>query len=116
MGRKNILPYGLYRAEGYISAHLAEQTGFLEDDLQLLWEALINMWDHDHSAARGKMNARKLIVFKHSSALGNAPAYKLFGLITVKAKDSTKPQRSFDDYEIIIEKNIPSGVQMLEKL
>lgn len=81
MGRKNILPYGLYRAEGYISAHLAEQTGFLEDDLQLLWEALINMWDHDHSAARGKMNARKLIVFKHSSALGNAPAYKLFGLL-----------------------------------
>src|SRR3989338_7395806 len=80
MGRKHIIPYGLYRVEGYISAFLAEQTGFNDDDLKLLWDALINMFDHDHSAARGKMNARKLVVFKHESALGNAPAHKLFDL------------------------------------
>ncbi len=77
MGRKHIVPYGLYRAEGYISAHLAQQTGFSEGDLELLWNALINMFDHDHSAARGKMNARKLIVFKHEGPLGNAPAHKV---------------------------------------
>ena len=82
MGRKHIVPYAL-RAEGYVSANLAAQTGFSEDELKLLWEALVNMFDHDHSAARGKMNARKLIVFKHESALGNAPAHKLFDLVKV---------------------------------
>ena len=116
MGRKNILSYGLYRTEGYISAHLAEQTGFSEDDLQLLWEALINMFDHDHSAARGKMNARKLIVFKHNSVLGNAPAHKLFDLITVKPKNPADPPRSFSDYEVMIDKNAPTGVEIIEKL
>jgi CRISPR-associated protein Csd2 len=102
MGRKNILPYGLYRVEGYLSAHLAKQTGFNDEDLELLWQALINMFDHDHSAARGKMAARKLIVFQHDSALGNAPAHKLFD--TVKVGQAKKqPARSFDDYKDGIE-------------
>jgi len=118
MGRKHIVPYALYRSEGYISAHLANKTGFLEEDLSLLWEALINMFDHDHSAARGKMNARKLIVFKHNSTLGNAPAHKLFDLIEVKRKsDSKGPARSFNDYEVTInEKNLLEGVELIEKL
>jgi CRISPR-associated protein Csd2 len=104
MGRKHIVPYALYRAEGYISAHLAAQTGFSEGDLDLLWTALVNMFDHDHSAARGKMNARKLIVFKHDSALGNAPAHKLFELVQVKRKtDPLRPPRSFTDYEVLID-------------
>ncbi|HOK67604.1 MAG TPA: type I-C CRISPR-associated protein Cas7/Csd2 [Anaerohalosphaeraceae bacterium] len=98
MGRKNIVPYALYRAEGYISACLAEQTGFTEDDLTLLWEALINMFDHDHSAARGKMCARRLIVFKHESKIGNAPAYKLFDTVQVKPCEG-KPPRSYEDYK-----------------
>ena len=116
MGRKSIVPYALYRTEGYISAHLAKQTIFSEDDLELLWSAFINMFDHDHSAARGKMNARKLIVFKHDSALGNAPAHKLFDLVKVKPKDTSKPARSFDDYTIDIDKNCPNGVDIDEKL
>lgn len=98
MGKKNIVPYGLYRTEGYISASLAEQTCFTEDDLKLLWEALINMFDHDHSAARGKMCARKLIVFKHDSKIGNAPAHKLFETVKIKPCEG-KPPRSFDDYK-----------------
>lgn len=97
MGKKNIIPYGLYRVEGYISAQLAKQTGFSEDDLALFWESLTKMFDHDHSAARGKMAARKLVVFKHDSALGNAPAHKLFETVTV-ASAATKPARSFGDY------------------
>ena len=118
MGRKHIVPYALYRAEGYVSAHLAGQTGFTEDDLSLLWDALINMYDHDHSAARGKMNARKLIVFKHNSKLGNAPAHKLFDLVDVKrATDKTKPAREFSDYSITIERdNTPEGVTLEEKI
>ncbi|MBA3017163.1 MAG: type I-C CRISPR-associated protein Cas7/Csd2 [Proteobacteria bacterium] len=118
MGRKHIVPYALYRAEGYISAHLAAQTGFSEENLELLWESLINMFDHDHSAARGKMNARKLIVFKHSSMLGNAPAHKLFDLVTVKrATDITKPARAFSDYDLKIDKsNVPQGVTLEEKI
>ena len=99
--RKGIVPYALYRTEGYISASLAEQTGFTEDDLKLLWDALINMFDHDHSAARGKMCARKLIVFKHDSKLGNAPAHKLFETVKIKSCDG-KPPRSFDDYKVNI--------------
>lgn len=87
MGRKNIVPYALYRAEGYISANLARKvTGFSEDDLELLWEAIINMFEIDHSAARGKMAVRELIVFKHSKELGDCPAYKLFDAIEVKKK------------------------------
>lgn len=116
-GRKNIIHYGLYRMEGYISAFLAEQTGFNDDDLKLLWDALINMFDHDHSAARGKMNARKLVVFKHESALGNALAHKLFDLVKVlRIGDSTKPSRAFTDYKIEVSKSAPQGVTVEEKL
>ena len=118
MGRKHIVPYALYRAEGYVSAHLAAQTGFSEDDLKLLWEALVNMFDHDHSAARGKMNARKLIVFKHESALGSAPAHKLFELVTVqRATEATKPPRAFSDYEVAVNRiKVPAGVTLEEKI
>ncbi|MEA2066722.1 MAG: type I-C CRISPR-associated protein Cas7/Csd2 [Thermotogota bacterium] len=118
MGRKHIVPYGLYRNEGYISVFLAEQTRFNEDDLNLLWESLINMFDHDHSAARGKMNARKLFVFKHDSPLGNAPAHKLFESITVKRSNNTSgPARAFSDYLISVNKpGIPEGVTLEEKL
>ena len=118
MGRKHIVPYALYRAEGYISAHLAAQTGFSEDDLDLLWNSLINAFDHDHSAARGKMNARKLIVFKHDSMLGNAPAHKLFDLVTVKrSTDITKPARAFLDYDVQIDRdNVPNGVTLEDKI
>jgi CRISPR-associated protein Csd2 len=118
MGRKHIVPYALYRAEGYISAHLAKQTGFSEDDLMLLWDGLINMFDHDHSAARGKMNARKLIVFKHDSALGNAPAHQLFDLVQVRrANGDDKPTRAFLDYKITFDKTkVPTGVTPEEKI
>lgn len=117
MGRKHIIPYGLYRAEGYVSAFLGQQTGFSEDDLKLLWDALINMFDHDHSAARGKMNARKLIVFKHESELGNAPAHKLFDLVRVtRISDSSKPARAFTDYKVDINKQAQAGVTIEEKL
>ncbi|MCP3873917.1 MAG: type I-C CRISPR-associated protein Cas7/Csd2 [Desulfobacteraceae bacterium] len=118
IGKKNIIHYGLYRAEGYISAHLAEQTGFTDKDLKLLWDALINMWDHDHSAARGKMNARKLIIFEHDGKLGNAPAHKLFDLVDVKRKElNGSPTRAFNDYEVMIDRdNVPSGVSLQELL
>ena len=110
MGRKNIVPYGLYRVEGYISANLARKvTGFSEEDLELLWEAIINMFEHDHSAARGKMAVRELIVFKHSKELGDCPAYKLF-------EDVIYP-RKYQDYEIIIhEEQIPETVEMIRKI
>ncbi len=117
MGRKSIVPYGLYRAEGYVSAHYADKTGFSEEDLDALWESLINMYDHDHSAARGKMNARKLFVFKHSTALGNAPAHKLFDLISVKKKETRGPTRAFTDYEIVVNKaEKPDNVELIVKL
>lgn len=118
MGRKSIVPYGLYRAEGYISAHLANQTGFSGEDLELLWEALRNMFDHDHSAARGKMAARKLFVFKHKTALGNAPAHELFDLIEVKRfGDSAAPARTFTDYEVLVHKDRkPEKVELFELL
>jgi CRISPR-associated protein Csd2 len=103
MGRKHIIPYGLYRAEGYISAKLAEKTGFADQDLALLWESLANMLDHDHSAARGKMSARKLIVFRHESALGNAPAHKLFDLVQIaRVGDEEAPARQFGDYQVTL--------------
>ena len=115
--RKSIVPYGLYRVHGYISAPLAEQTGFSEEDLELLWDALMTMFDHDRSAARGEMASRKLFVFKHDSKLGNAPANKLFDLIEVKRKDESRPARSFEDYEIIVDReNVPEGVTLEEKL
>ncbi|URZ05943.1 type I-C CRISPR-associated protein Cas7/Csd2 [Clostridium felsineum] len=115
MGRKYIVPYGLYRVEGYVSAELAKRvTGFTEDDLNLLWEALINMFEHDHSAARGKMVTRKLIVFKHKTSLGNAPSHILFD--KVKVKNINSPARSINDYEITIDKDPIDGVEILEKL
>lgn len=121
MGRKYIVPYGLYRAEGYISAKLANDptkgTGFSEEDLELLWDALINMFEHDHSAARGKMAVRKLIVFKHDSDLGNAPSHLLFERVTVNRKPDVTVPRSFTDYEVTINReNLPAGVELIEKL
>lgn len=116
MGRKFTIPYGLYRAHGFISAPLAAQTGFSEDDLSLFWQALQNMFEHDHSAARGEMSAQKLIVFKHDSALGNAPSHKLFDM--VKAVSRTNPARSFSDYTVVVPSlsEIPSGVTVIEML
>lgn len=119
MGRKHIVPYGLYRMHGYISAKLAERTGFSEDDLQLFWESLMNMFEHDHSAARGEMSARKLIVFKHANAMGNAPAYKLFESVKIGRKETGEesPARSFGDYMVNIDSQcIPEGVEVLELL
>ena len=111
MGRKYIVPYALYRAEGYVSANLARKTtGFSEDDLQLLWEAILNMFENDHSAARGKMAVRELIVFKHSSELGNAPAYKLFDAVTVQRRDPTTPARSYREYTVTVSDVLPEGV------
>ncbi|MEX2104871.1 MAG: type I-C CRISPR-associated protein Cas7/Csd2 [Bacilli bacterium] len=115
MGRKSFVPYGLYRMEGYISAPLANQTAFNEEDLNLLWSALINMFDHDRSASRGKMAAQKLIVFEHDTALGNAPAHKLFNLVKVSRKPEIDIARSFEDYHVGID-NAPHGVSIIEKL
>ena len=115
MGRKATVPYGLYRAHGFITAALARETTFSEDDLALLWEALKNMFDLDRSAARGLMAARRLIVFKHDDDLGNAPAHKLFELVKVEAKDPNRPARSFSDYEITVdESKLPKGVELLD--
>ncbi|MBW1947716.1 MAG: type I-C CRISPR-associated protein Cas7/Csd2, partial [Deltaproteobacteria bacterium] len=115
--RKAIVPYGLYRVHGFISAPLAKQTGFSEDDLNLFWDALKNMFDHDRSAARGEMATRKLIVFKHDSELGNAPASKLFDLVTVEKNCGDDPPRSFADYTVTVDKgSAPSGVSVDEKL
>ena len=117
MGKKDIVPYGLYRAEGYVSAMLAQKvTGFSEADLELLWTAIINMFEHDRSAARGKLCMRKLIVFQHASALGNAPAHVLFDKVTVKRKDSVCVARAYSDYEVCIDRNMPDGVKLIEKL
>lgn len=117
-GHKYIVPYGLYRVDGYISANLARKvTGFDEDDLELLWTAIMNMFELDHAAARGNMAVRKLIVFKHESEFGNAPAFKLFEKVSVKRKDKSKPARCFADYEVIVDdKNLPSGVTCEQKL
>ena len=112
MGRKYIVPYALYRVDGYISANLARKvTGFSEEDLQLLWQAIINMFEYDHSAARGNMAVRELIVFKHASELGNAPAYKLFDTISVKRKEGVIAPRSFSDYEVQVQNDkLPEGI------
>lgn len=116
MGRKSIVPYGLYRADGYVSAMLAQKiTKFSEEDLELLWNAIINMFEHDRSAARGKMCVRKLYVFKHDSVLGNAPANVLFDKIVISKKDGLEVPRSFNDYEITVDKNMPEGVELQEK-
>jgi CRISPR-associated protein Csd2 len=116
MGRKHIVPYGLYRAEGYISANFAKRTGFSEDDLALLWESLKNMFDHDHSAARGKMSARRLIAFKHDSAIGSAPAHRLFERVTVvRNGDTQSPARAYSDYSVVVNGDaMPQGVELLD--
>lgn len=117
MGRKNIVPYALYRAEGYISANLARKvTGFSEEDLELLWDAIINMFENDRSAARGNMAVRKLIVFKHSKELGDCPAYRLFDAIEVKKNDETAFPRKYKDYTVTVHREqIPDTVEIIEK-
>ena len=116
MGKKSFIHYGLYRAEGYVSALLANKTGFGMEDLELLWLAIINMFEHDHSAARGKMSLKKLIVFKHDSVLGNAPSSVLFDKVTVSKKADVDTPRYFSDYEVVIDTHTPEGVTVIEKL
>ncbi len=119
MGRKNLIPYGLYRCHGFISAHLARETGFNGADLELFWQALQQMFDHDRSASRGTMAPRKLWVFKHDTALGNAPAHKLFDRVAAKRKASVKVAREFSDYEITPKaeaENGLNGVTLVELL
>jgi len=116
MGRKHIVPYGLYVAHGFVSAALAEKTGFSEEDLDVLWNALVNMFEHDRSAARGLMSSRKLFVFKHNCKMGNAPAHKLFDLIDIqRAEGSSGPARSFKDYTVTVSE-VPNGVELDVKL
>ena len=121
MGRKHIVPYGLYRAHGFVSAKLAERTGFSPDDLDVLWNALTQMFEHDHSAARGEMVARQLIAFKHASALGNAPAHRLFERVSVKRTEANgsegilPPARSFADYRVELDlDDMPTNVEAIE--
>lgn len=118
MGRKAIVPYALYRAEGYISANLARRvTGFSEEDLELLWQAIINMFEFDHSAARGNMAVRELIIFKHSSELGDCPAYRLFDSVQIEKKEGIEYPRKFTDYEIEIHhERIPDSVEVIRKI
>jgi CRISPR-associated protein Csd2 len=112
MGRKNTVPYGLYKGHGFVSAALAHQTHFTQQDLALLWDAIRQMFEHDRSAARGLMSLRDLIVFEHESELGNAPAHKLFERVTVKRKDENKLPRDFSDYVVSVGE-LPAGVQRL---
>lgn len=129
MGRKHIVPYGLYRAHGFISAKLAERTGFSSDDLELFFQAMQDMFEHDRSAARGEMAARKLVIFKHASALGNAPAHKLFDLVHVgrnidgelykpgdRRLDNLAPARRYEDYLVQIDRRLPDGVEIIERI
>ena len=118
MGRKSIVPYGLYRVEGYVSANLARKiTGFTEEDLELLWEAIMNMFENDRSAARGKMAVRELIVFKHSKELGDCPAYKLFDAVEVKKKETVEYPRKYQDYIVHIHREmIPESVEVKEMI
>lgn len=130
MGRKHIVPYGLYRAHGFVSAKLAEKTGFSDEDLALLWDALTNMFEHDHSAARGEMSARDLIVFRHASALGNAPAHELFRRVVVQRvienvpvnleaarRNNAPPARRFEDYRVSVdERDLPDGVTIERRI
>lgn len=116
MGRKFTVPYGLYRCHGFVSAHFAKQTGFSDEDLELFWQALINMFDHDHSAARGQMNARGLYVFEHSNDLGDAPADTLFKRIQVTKKDSVEVSRSFEDYIVNISEQDLGETKLHRKL
>jgi CRISPR-associated protein Csd2 len=117
MGRKEIVPYGLYVAHGFISPHLAADTGFSDADLTLLWEALKMMFEHDRSAARGEMSSRLLVVFEHESLLGNAPAHSLFDRIKITRNDSSKPARAFSDYTVTLDKEkLPAGITIHEML
>ena len=117
MGRKFTVPYALYRCHGFISASLAEQTGFSEADLRLFWEALKNMFEHDRSAARGQMEARKLVVFKHDGKLGSAPAHELLSRVRAEKKESSSPPRDFSDYTVTVDRtNVPAGVQVIEMI
>ncbi len=111
MGRKFTVPYGLYVAHGFVSAHLADQTGFGEEDLELLWQALINMFEHDRSAARGEMATRGLYVFRHESRLGSAPAYSLFERVKIERKEGVSVPREFSDYDVTLYgDDLPAGV------
>ena len=118
IGRKSIIPYALYRTEGYVSANLARKvTGFSEEDLELLWQAIINNFENDHSAARGNMAVRELIVFKHDSELGNCPAYKLFDAVDVHRKDGVICARKYSDYEVTLHtEKIPDSVEVMRKI
>ena len=116
MGRKSMIPYALYRAEGYVSAALANKsTDLSEDDLEVLWDAIINMFEHDHSAARGKMCMRKLYIFKHNNELGNCPSHILFDKISVREKENVLP-RAFADYVISVDETMPAGVELIQKI
>lgn len=112
MGRKNTVPYGLYVAYGFVSPALAKQTGFGEEDLEVLWEALKNMFEHDRSAARGLMGTQKLIVFKHETGLGNAPSHELFDAVKIAKREGVEVPRKFSDYELVIGQ-LPDGVTVL---
>lgn len=113
MGRKFIVPYALYRAEGFVSANLARKTtGFSEDDLELLWQAIINMFENDHSAARGKMAVRELMIFRHDTELGNAPSYQLFDAVHVQKKEGVLVPRSYSDYTVSVSDTLPEGVHL----
>jgi CRISPR-associated protein Csd2 len=117
MGRKEIVPYALYCAHGFISPHLAADTGFSRADLELLWNALAMMFEHDRSAARGEMASRKLMVFEHESMLGNAPAHALFERVRVSRKDAKMPARAFADYTVEVDRaELPSGIRIMELL
>ena len=116
MGRKFTVPYGLYRTHGFVSAHLARQTGFGEDDLSAFWEALLGMFEHDRAAARGLMTTRKLIAFKHADALGSAPAHELFERVTVeRAGEGELPARGYSDYVVHVAEDLPAGVELVVK-
>lgn len=116
MGRKSVIPYALYRAEGYVSAALANKsTDLSEEDVELLWNAIINMFENDHSAARGKMCMRKLYVFRHNNILGSCPSHILFDKISVREKENVLP-RAFSDYDIVLDENMPAGVELIQKL
>lgn len=117
MGRKNLIPYGLYRCHGFISAHLARETGFSTADLELLWQSLLQMFDHDRSASRGTMAPQKLVVFKHESMLGNAPAHKLFERVTAKRKVGVDVARAISDYDLTVDRSgLPTGIEVIEML
>ncbi|WP_312266402.1 type I-C CRISPR-associated protein Cas7/Csd2 [Neisseria sp.] len=116
MGRKFTVPYGLYRCHGFVSAHFAKQTGFSDEDLELFWQALINMFDHDHSAARGQMNARGLYVFEHNNGLGDAPADTLFKRIQISKKEGVDVARSFDDYIVLVNEQDLATTKLYRKL